>query len=93
MSLKVLVTLALNISDKDLFDVGILENDAALSYALLFFPLAALDNLFNPFSTNVLITDKPGSWFLLAKCLKNTCRRVTFQVKMQVIDYIKTLPP
>ena len=22
--------------------------------------------------------DKPGSWFLLAKCLKNTCGRVTF---------------
>ena len=27
---------------------------------------------------------KPGSWFLLTKCLKNTCGRVTFQVKMQV---------
>ena len=24
------------------------------------------------------ITDKPGSWFLLIKCLKNTCGRVTF---------------
>ena len=33
---------------------------------------------FNPFSTNVPLTDKPGSWFLLAKCLKNTCGRVTF---------------
>ena len=33
---------------------------------------------FNPFSTNVLIMDKPGSWFLLAKYLKNTCGRVTF---------------
>ena len=32
----------------------------------------------NPFSTNVPFTDKPGSWFLLAKCLKNTCRRMTF---------------
>ena len=28
-----------------------------------------------PFSTNVPIMDKPGSWFLLAKCLKNTCGR------------------
>ena len=28
--------------------------------------------------------DKAGSWFLLAKCLKNTCGRVTFLVKMQV---------
>ena len=27
---------------------------------------------------------KPGSWFLLAKYLKNTCGRVTFYVKMQV---------
>ena len=33
---------------------------------------------FNPFSTNVPIMDKPSSWFLLAKCLKNTCGRVTF---------------
>ena len=32
----------------------------------------------NPFSTNVPLTDKPGSWFSLAKCLKNTCGRVTF---------------
>ena len=32
----------------------------------------------NPFSTNVPIMDKPGSWFLLAKYLKNTCERVTF---------------
>ena len=34
--------------------------------------------IFNPFSTNVPLTDKPDSWFLLAKCLKNTCGRVTF---------------
>ena len=27
--------------------------------------------------------DKPGSWFLLAKCLKNTC---DIYVKMQVDD-------
>ena len=32
----------------------------------------------DPFSTNVPFTDKLGSWFLLAKCLKNTCGRVTF---------------
>ena len=32
----------------------------------------------NLFSTNVPLTDKPGSWFLLAKCLKNTCGRETF---------------
>ena len=27
----------------------------------------------NPFSTNVSLMYKPGSWFLLVKCLKNTC--------------------
>ena len=32
----------------------------------------------NLFSTNVPFMDKPGSWFLLAKCLKNSCGRVTF---------------
>ena len=30
------------------------------------------------FSTNVPLMDKPGSWFLLAKCSKNTCGRETF---------------
>ena len=34
-------------------------------------------SLFNLFSTNVARMDKPGSWFLLAKCLKSTCGRVT----------------
>ena len=33
---------------------------------------------FNTFSTNVTLMDKPGSWFLLANCLKNTYGRVTF---------------
>ena len=37
-----------------------------------------IKNDFNPFSTNVPLMDKPGSWFLLAKCLKNTYGRVTF---------------
>ena len=41
---------------------------------------------FRPFSTNVPLMDKPGSWFLLAQCLKNTCGRVAFSVKMQVND-------
>ena len=27
---------------------------------------------FNPFSTNVPFMDKPGSWFLLAKCIFST---------------------
>ena len=34
--------------------------------------------IWNPFSANVPIMDKPGSWSLLAKCLKKTCGRVTF---------------
>ena len=33
---------------------------------------------FDPFSTNVPLMYKPGSWFLLAKCLKSTSERVTF---------------
>ena len=45
-----------------------------------------LNETLNPFSTNVPFMGKPGSWFLLAKCFKNTCGRVTFSVKMQVID-------
>ena len=32
----------------------------------------------NTFSTNIPSMQKPGCWFLLAKCLKNTCGRVTF---------------
>ena len=32
----------------------------------------------NPFSTNVQLINKPGSCFLLAKSLKNTCGRMTF---------------
>ena len=35
-------------------------------------------SLVKPFSTNAPLIEKPGSWFLLAKCLKNTCGRVTF---------------
>ena len=34
--------------------------------------------IFNSFLANVPFTDKPGSLLLLAKCLKNTCGRVTF---------------
>ena len=30
------------------------------------------------FSNNVPLINKPGSWFLLAKCLKNTFGRMTF---------------
>ena len=37
-----------------------------------------IKDFINPFSTNVPLIDKPGSWFLLAKCLKYTCGRVTF---------------
>ena len=30
----------------------------------------------NPFQANVPLMEKPGGWFLLAKCVKNTCGRV-----------------
>ena len=29
-------------------------------------------NIIDPFSTNVRLTDKPGSWFLLEKCYSST---------------------
>ena len=32
----------------------------------------------NSFSTSAPLMRKPDSWFLLARCLKNTCGRVTF---------------
>ena len=35
-------------------------------------------SFFNPFSANIPIIEKPGSWSLLAKCVKNACGRVTF---------------
>ena len=34
-------------------------------------------NYLNPFLTNVPQIKKPDSWLLLARCLKNTCGRVT----------------
>ena len=30
--------------------------------------------------------EKPGGWYLLEKCVKNTSGKVTFEVKMQVIN-------
>ena len=54
--------------------------------------IARMKNLkitFNPFSTNVPFMDKPGSWFLLAKCLKNTCGRVTFKQRCDLHLYLK----
>ena len=34
--------------------------------------------MINPFQANVPLMEKPGEWFLLAKCVKNTCGRMTF---------------
>ena len=48
--------------------------------------LISCDCLLNPFSTNVPLMQKLVSCFLLAKCLRNTCGRVTFLVNMQVDD-------
>ena len=30
------------------------------------------------FEASIPLMEKPGRWFLLAKCVKNTCGRVTF---------------
>ena len=30
-------------------------------------------NIFNPHQANVPLMEKPGGWFLQAKCVKNTC--------------------
>ena len=46
--------------------------------------------IFTPFSTNVPFMYIPGSWFLLATCLKNTCGRVTWPVDDQHL-YFKCL--
>ena len=40
--------------------------------------MKGLKEIFNPFPTNVPLTDKSGSWFLPTKCAKNTCGTVTF---------------
>ena len=52
-----------------------------------FFQLEPNSNvLINPFSINVPFMQKPCSWFLIAKRLKNFCGRVTFYIKMHVDD-------
>ena len=52
---------------KNLFFLDIGQNDLDQSDC----------KIFKPFSANLPLMDKPGSWFVLAKCLKNTCGRVT----------------
>ena len=52
-----------------------LRKSVATDNALLY---SSLITHSNRFSTNVPIIDKPGSSFLLAKCLKNNCGRVAF---------------
>ena len=53
-----------------------LRND--LRYLLVSLPQEMQDLSINPFLTNVPPTEKPGSWFLLAKSLESTCGRGTF---------------
>ena len=45
--------------------------------SLHFFCNQLIPGMFNSLSTNVPLIDKPDSWFLLGKCLKNTCGRVS----------------
>ena len=42
------------------------------------FILEDLEFVLNSFSTNVPLKEKPSSWLLLAKCLKNTWGRMIF---------------
>ena len=46
-------------------------------YDIIIIPFSAPSSNLNPFSTNVPSTDKPGSYFLPSKHLKNNCGRVT----------------
>ena len=39
---------------------------------------------FTLFQANVPLMEKPGGWFFLAKCVKNTCGTVTFLLKMSL---------
>ena len=64
-----------NTLSEHFFTCPLLESTSSSFVDLIF----KTKNLFiNPFLTNVPLMDKPGCWFLLANCFKNTCRRVTF---------------
>ena len=41
-------------------------------------------SLFSSFANRFPFMEKPGKLFTLAKCIKSTCGRVTFYIKMQV---------
>ena len=57
-------------------------NTSLKQFELLYFSKRSMNGykwiILNSFSTNIPVMDNPGSWFLLPKCLKNTCGRVTF---------------
>ena len=55
-----------------------------LLFVVIGYGVHGISILLNPFSINVPLMDKPGSWFLQAKCLKNTCRRRHFVSKNQL---------
>ena len=57
------------------FDTVIVQKPVGDGLFYIFFQKYYFLSLFNPFLTNVPLMQKPGSWFLLAKCLKNTCGR------------------
>ena len=56
-------------------DTVIVQKPVRDGLLYIFFQKYYFLSLFNPFLTNVPLMQKPGSWFLLAKCLKNTCGR------------------
>ena len=57
------------------FDTVIVQKPVGNGLLYIFFQKYCFLSLFNPFSTNAPLMNKPGNWFLLAKCLKNTCGR------------------
>ena len=71
---RLICLLLKSINDKNLIKKKVDKNWFKFSP----FQLQKLTCFIHQFSTNVPLMGKPGCWFLLAKCLKNTCGRVIF---------------
>ena len=61
-----------NVSITDMFSI---TTDSLKYYSSSQVWFEGLVTVINPFSTNVPLVDKPGSWFLLAKSLKKYLRK------------------
>ena len=65
------------------------SNDKTKQYRTLYTTLIKI--LFNKsiatqVTNDISFTEKPGNWYPVAKCVKNTCERKIFQANMQVLD-------